>query len=131
MSEINLKGVKIVWVEDDKFLISLIQKRVLATGAELIQVTDGAHAHETIKQSRPDIVVLDLLMPNIDGFEILGKLKADAALKKIPVLVLSNLGQKQEIEKAKELGAAKFVVKASIGLDGIIPEIQKMVKAKA
>ena len=128
MSETNLKGIKIVWVEDDKFLVSLIQKRVLATGAELIQVTDGARAYDTIKQSMPNIVVLDLLMPNLDGFEILGKLKADTDLKKIPVLVLSNLGQKQEIEKAHELGAAKFVVKASIGLDGIIPEIEKMVK---
>jgi two-component system phosphate regulon response regulator PhoB/two-component system alkaline phosphatase synthesis response regulator PhoP len=128
MSETNLKGIKIVWVEDDKFLISLIQKRVLVTGAELIQVTDGARAFDTIKQSRPNVVVLDLLMPNLDGFEILGKLKADSDLKHIPVLVLSNLGQKQEIEKAHELGAAKFVVKASIGLDGIIPEIEKMVK---
>ncbi len=128
MADTNLKGIKIVWVEDDKFLISLIQKRVLATGAELIQVTDGSRAYETIKQAHPHIVVLDLLMPNIDGFEILTKLKADASLKKIPVLVLSNLGQKQEIEKARELGAAKFVVKASIGLDGIIPEIEKMVK---
>jgi CheY-like chemotaxis protein len=129
MSDTNLKGIKIVWVEDDKFLISLIQKRVVATGAELIQVTDGSRAHEVIKQAHPHIVVLDLLMPNIDGFEILSKLKADADLKKIPVLVLSNLGQKQEIEKAHELGAAKFVVKASIGLDGIIPEIKKIVKA--
>lgn len=129
MADTNLNGVKIVWVEDDKFLISLIQKRVLATGAELIQVTDGSRAYETVKQVRPHIVVLDLLMPNLDGFEILSKLKADADLKQIPVLVLSNLGQKQEIEKAKELGATKFVVKASIGLDGIIPEIEKMVKA--
>ncbi len=128
MSEINLKGVKIVWVEDDKFLVSLIQKRVVSTGAELVQVTDGSRAFDTIKEIKPNIIILDLLMPNLDGFEILAKLKSDSALKHIPVLVLSNLGQKQEIEKAHELGAAKFVVKASIGLDGILPEIEKMVR---
>lgn len=124
--ENNLNGIKIVWVEDDKFLVSLIQKRMAGTTAELIQVTDGALAYDKVKEIKPNVVVLDLLMPNIDGFEILRKIKADPEINKIPVLVLSNLGQKEEIEKAHELGATKFVVKATIGLDGIIPEIQNM-----
>ncbi len=124
----NLKGKKIVWVEDDQFLVSLITKRMEGTGARLVQVTDGLKAHDTVKAEQPDIVILDLLMHNLDGFEILKRLKADEATKAVPVMVLSNLGQKEEIEKAKELGAAKFVVKASIGLDGIIPEIERMAK---
>ncbi len=128
MNENILKGVKIVWVEDDKFLVSLISKRISETGATLVQVTDGAKAFESIKAEKPSIVILDLLMQNLDGFEILKQLKADPATKSIPVLVLSNLGQKEEIEKAHELGAVKFVVKASIGLDGIIPEIEKIIR---
>ncbi|MEN9622155.1 MAG: hypothetical protein RLZZ67_589 [Candidatus Parcubacteria bacterium] len=128
MNENVLKGVKIVWVEDDKFLVSLISKRLGETGATLVQVTDGAKAFDKIKAEKPGIVILDLLMQNLDGFEILKQLKADAATKAIPVLVLSNLGQKEEIEKAHELGAVKFVVKASIGLDGIIPEIEKIAR---
>jgi len=128
MNENTLKDVKIVWVEDDKFLVSLIQKRISETGAVLVQVTDGAKAFETIVKEKPSIVILDLLMQNLDGFEILKQLKADAHTKAIPVLVLSNLGQKEEIEKARELGAVKFVVKASIGLDGIIPEIEHIVR---
>lgn len=127
MAESNLSGVKIVWVEDDKFLISLIQKRVTSSGAELVLVTDGGKAFDEVKRMRPHIVVLDLLMPTVDGFEILRKLKADPDTKNVPVLVLSNLGQKQEIDRAKELGAAKFVVKASIGLDGILPEIERLI----
>lgn len=129
MNENKLDGIKIVWVEDDKFLVSLIQKRMEGTSAKLIQVTDGALAYDKVKEVRPDVVVLDLLMPNIDGFEILKKIKADAEIKAIPVLVLSNLGQKEEIEKAHGLGATKFVVKATIGLDGIIPEIEKLARA--
>lgn len=129
MNENILKNIKIVWVEDDKFLVSLISKRIGETGATLIQVTDGEKAFETIKTEMPGVVILDLLMKNLDGFEILKQLKADESTKPIPVLVLSNLGQKEEIDRARELGAVKFVVKASIGLDGIIPEIEKIVRA--
>ncbi len=121
-----LSGKKIVWVEDDKFLVSLISKRMAETGATLVQVTDGMRAFPTIKAEMPDIVILDLLMVNLDGFEILRQLKEDPSTKPIPVLVLSNLGQKEEMDRAKDLGAVKFVVKASIGLDGIIPEIEKV-----
>lgn len=129
MNENNLNGIKIVWVEDDKFLVSLIQKRMEGTSAQLIQVTDGAVAYEKVKEVKPNVVVLDLLMPNVDGFEILRKIKGDPETKAIPVLVLSNLGQKEEIEKAHDLGATKFVVKATIGLDGIIPEIENLAQS--
>jgi CheY-like chemotaxis protein len=128
MNESNFDGIKIVWVEDDKFLVSLIQKRMAGTTAELIQVTDGALAVDKVKEVKPHVVVLDLLMPNMDGFQILKALKTDAETKNIPVLVLSNLGQEEEIKKAHDLGAEKFVVKATIGLDGILPEIEKIAK---
>ncbi|HEU5114364.1 MAG TPA: response regulator [Candidatus Paceibacterota bacterium] len=130
MASTTLAGKKIVWVEDDKFLVSLISKRMEETGASLVIVSDGARAVETIKAEKPAIVILDLLMQNLDGFEILKRLKGSDETKTIPVLVLSNLGQEHEIARAKELGAVKFVVKASIGLDGIIPEIEKVVKGK-
>lgn len=128
MKENNLKGAKIVWVEDDKFLVSLIEKRMKDTGAALIQVTDGAKAVDTVKAEKPNAVILDLLMPNVDGLEILKRLKENTETKHVPVLVLSNLGQDKEIQRAKELGAAKFIVKASVGLDEIVPEIEKIVK---
>jgi DNA-binding response OmpR family regulator len=128
MKENNLKGAKIVWVEDDKFLVSLINKRMLETGAVVVQVTDGAKAVDAVKAEKPNAVILDLLMPNLDGLEILKRLKENAETKQIPVLVLSNLGQEKEIQKAKELGAVKFIVKAAVGLDEIVPEIEKIIK---
>jgi PleD family two-component response regulator len=130
MQNKRLQGTKIVWVEDDKFLVSLIQKRMDETGVKLVQVTDGAKAFDVVKAEMPDAVILDLLMPNVDGFEILQKLNAAPETKSIPVLVLSNLGQDEEMKKAKELGATKFIVKATIGLDNIIPEIERIVKGK-
>jgi PleD family two-component response regulator len=119
-----LKGSKIVWVEDDKFLCGMIIQRLTPTGAELTNVIDGAKAMDVIKATMPDIVMLDLLMPNVDGFEILKLVKADESTKHIPVLVLSNLGQKEEVEKCKNLGAEDFIIKATIGLDDIIPRIR-------
>ncbi len=127
-----LKGAKVLWVEDDKFLRNMIDQRLAPTGADLVSVTDGAKALETIKSYIPDIIMLDLLMPNVDGFEILKLVKSDESLKHIPVLVLSNLGQKEEVERCKKLGAEDFIIKATIGLDDIIPRIRAVLaKTKA
>lgn len=131
MNENVLKGIKIVWIEDDKFLGKMIAKRLAPTGANLIQVTDGAVAFDAVKDNMPDIVMLDLLVPNVDGFEILRLIKASEATRNIPVIVLSNLGQRDEVERIRQLGVDKFFVKASIGLDGIIPEILKTIRPKA
>lgn len=128
MNEKSLAGVKIVWVEDDKFLASMVGKRMVETGAELTQVVDGAKAFDVVKATVPQVVVLDLLMPNVDGFEILRQIKAEASTKAIPVIVLSNLGQKSEVERATTLGAAKFIIKANVGFDEIVPEIVKVLK---
>lgn len=124
----SLAGIKIVWVEDDKFLANMVGKRMTETGAELTQVVDGSKAFDVVKATQPEVVVLDLLMPNVDGFEILRQIKADASTKAIPVIVLSNLGQKSEVERATALGATKFIVKATVGLDQIVPEIAKVLK---
>jgi two-component system phosphate regulon response regulator PhoB/two-component system alkaline phosphatase synthesis response regulator PhoP len=130
MNDKSLAGIKIVWVEDDKFLAGMVGKRMVETGAELTQVVDGAKAFDTVKLVLPQLVVLDLLMPNVDGFEILRQIKADKETKGIPVIVLSNLGQKSEVVRATELGAVKFIVKANVGFDEIVPEIVKALKVK-
>lgn len=128
MDKKSLAGVKIVWIEDDKFLANMVGKRMTETGAELTQVVDGSKAFDTVKAVQPSVVVLDLLMPNVDGFEILRQIKADASTKDIPVIVLSNLGQKIEVDRATALGATKFIIKATVGLDQIVPEIVRALK---
>jgi len=122
-----LKGIKIVWIEDDRFLSDMIARRVADTGALLVPVTDGAKAFEAVKTNKPDVIMLDLMIPNVSGFEILRLVKADPEIKMIPVIVLSNLSQQAEIDKVKALGAEKFMVKAVVGLDEILPEIAKVV----
>lgn len=115
---------KILIVEDDNFLRSLTAKRLEKEGYTVAVAVDGESALATAKDEKPDLILLDLLLPGLDGFAVLGKLKADADLKKVPVIVFSNLGQKEDIEKAKLLGAEQFLIKANFTLDDVMDKIK-------
>jgi len=119
----NLKGKKLVWVEDDQFLSGIIASKLTNHGITLLHASTGDDGFAMIKKEKPDIVLLDLLLPGISGFDVLQKVKEDAELKDIPVIVFSNLGEPKEIKKARDLGAKKFLVKAAIVPDQIIDEL--------
>jgi len=120
--------LKILIVEDDEFLRSLTAKRLEKEGYVVAVAVDGESALVTAAQERPDLIFLDLLLPGLDGFEVLGKLKANAELKVVPVVVFSNLGQKEDIERAKQLGANEFLVKANFTLDDVVLKINEILK---
>lgn len=115
---------KVLIVEDDNFLRSLTAKRLEKEGYKVAVAIDGESALVTAKDENPDLILLDLLLPGLDGFAVLGKLKANADLKKVPVIVFSNLGQKEDIEKAKLLGADEFLIKANFTLDDVMDKIK-------
>lgn len=119
---------KILWVEDDVFLSGLIGQRFGGLGAMLFSANNGQQALEIAKMEKPDIILLDILLPGIGGFEILKDLKDNPDTKNIPVIILSNLSQKSDIDKGKELGAISFLVKATVNLDEIVSEVQKVLK---
>jgi CheY-like chemotaxis protein len=125
-----LDTVKILWVEDDVFLGSIVSRKLTGTGALYTQVTDGPQAFSYLENTVPDIIVLDIMLPGMNGFEILEKLKTNPKHASIPVVVLSNLGQKEDMDKCFKLGAAKFFVKALVTLDHIIEEIISLVGKK-
>lgn len=125
---VALKGKKVLWVEDDTFLSDLIARKLSAQGCTLAHATDGEEALTLIAEENPDIVLLDILLPGVDGYEVLKKLKADPKTKHIPVILLSNLGQRDEIAKGKMLGAARFLIKATVTLDEIMAEIHAVLK---
>lgn len=124
----DLSGKKIMWVEDDKFLSDIIARKLSTHGCQLFHATEGESALKMLEKERPDLVLLDILLSGIDGFEILRRIKGNAGTKAIPVILLSNLGQKDDIEKGKSLGAARFLVKATVTLDEIIEEIGAVLK---
>ncbi|MFA5736821.1 MAG: response regulator [Candidatus Paceibacterota bacterium] len=119
---------KILIVEDDEFLRSLNAKRLETEGFEVSIAVDGSEALTKLTEIKPDLIFLDLLLPNVDGFEVLTKIKQDDTTKNIPVIVFSNLGQPEDIEKAKQLGADDFMVKANFTLDDVIAKIKEILK---
>lgn len=124
---INLEGKKILWVEDDKFLNDIITRKLASTKSIFFRTTDGEEALKIAEEKMPDIIVLDIILSGMDGFEILKRIKTNEKTKKIPVILLSNLGQPMDIEKGKNLGAEMFLTKATITLDEIIMKIEKIV----
>lgn len=119
----GLKGKKVMWVEDDQFLSDLIARKLSQNQCKLLFTKTGEEALEVLAKDRPDIILLDLLLPGISGFEVLEHIKADQNLKNIPVIILSNFTQNNEMEKAKTMGANRFLTKATVVLDDIVKEI--------
>ena len=119
---------KILIIEDDKFVRELIAQKLTEEGYEALMTVDGEEGMVQIKEKKPDLVLLDLILPGIDGFEVLSKAKTDPELTKIPVIILSNLGQKEDIERGLKLGARDYLVKANFTLSEIIKKIKKILE---
>ncbi len=122
-----LKGKQIVWVEDDPFLTAIIARKIMAEGVILLTAKSYQEALVIMQDQVPDIIMLDILLSGVDGFEILTKIKSDERLKNVPVILLSNLGQQSDIERGLALGAESFLIKASHTLDEILSEIRKVI----
>ncbi|MEA3344422.1 MAG: response regulator [Patescibacteria group bacterium] len=117
-------GKKILVIEDDKFLRKVISLKLDREGYEVSEAVDGEKGAKKIKEEKPDLILLDLILPGIDGFEVLSKIKTDSALSKIPIIILSNLGQKDDIEKGIKMGANDYLIKAHFTPDEIIEKIK-------
>jgi DNA-binding response OmpR family regulator len=117
---------KILWVEDDKLIGTILSKKLVTSGFALTHTKNGEEALDALKTSIPDAIVLDLVLPGMSGFDILQRIKKDSALAKVPVMILSNLSKQSDIERAKSLGAQKFLVKASVSLDEIVKEVRSL-----
>lgn len=119
---------KILIVEDDKFLRELVAQKLSKEGYNVAQAIDGEDGVKKTKEEMPDLILLDLILPGIDGFEVLSRIKDDATLKDIPVIILSNLGQKEDVEKGLKLGAADYLIKAHFTPGEIIEKVQGVLK---
>ena len=115
---------KILIVEYDEFLRSLTAKRLEIEGYALAIAADGESAVATAQTEQPSLILLDLLLPIMNGFDALAKIREIDSLKSVPVIVFSNLGQKEDIERAKGLGANDFLIKANFTLDDVIEKVK-------
>jgi len=118
----------ILFIEDDKFLRELVVQKLIKEGYETSEAVDGEEGIKKIKEEKPDLVLLDLILPGIDGFEVLARMKDDPALAQIPVIILSNLGQKEDVERGLKLGAVDYLIKAHFTPGEIIDKIKAALK---
>ena len=117
---------KILLVEDDQFLSEMYATKFVESGFDIETAADGREALEKIKQYRPNLILLDIVLPKIDGFEVLQILKKNAVTKDIAVIALTNLGQKEEVEKGLKLGADDYIIKAHFTPTEVVAKVKKI-----
>lgn len=119
---------KILIVEEDKFLRELAANKIREAGYEMVEAANGQQGVEKAQQEKPNLILLDIVLPELDGYEVLRQLKEQEATKEIPVVMLSNLGGKEDVEKALSLGAADYLVKAHVTPEEIVEKIGKVLR---
>ncbi|HCM67457.1 MAG TPA: hypothetical protein DIS62_00410 [Candidatus Kerfeldbacteria bacterium] len=122
------KGVKVLVIEDDQFLRDLLKTKLEREQFEVSAAIDGPEGLERIEQGMPDLILLDIILPGIDGFEILKRIKSSGKLSRIPIVLLSNLGQEADVEKGKALGASDYLIKSNFTIDEIVDKIRALLK---
>ena len=120
------KTYSILLIEDEDFLRRIFKKRLVAEGYDVTDVGSAEKALDWLKESAPDLIILDLYLPQMNGFEFLKLLKANPARRNTPVLILSGLGQETDIRKGLELGAQEFIVKTKLTPLEVLSKIRLM-----
>ncbi len=119
-------GKKLVVADDEQFITTAYSDGLARAGFSVAVAHNGEEALEVIAREHPDLVLLDLIMPKMNGFEVLKKVKSDPALQSIPVVILSNLSQETDEAEVKKNGAIDFIVKSDISLQDLILRINQL-----
>ncbi len=122
---------RILLAEDDRFLRKAAEATLRRHGFAVLAAVDGEEALRLARTEAPDLVLLDLIMPKLQGFEVLRALKQDPATAPIPVIVLSNLGQEGDVHQAMEAGAVAYLIKAGMPLQDLVTKVENVLNAKA
>jgi len=118
---------KILLIEDEEIMIDLLQKKLIVEGYEVSTARDGEEGLKMVKKLKPDLVLLDIIMPKKGGFEVMDEMKKDPELKNIPIIVISNSGQPVEIDRAQKLGAMDWLIKTEFDPQEVIEKVKKQI----
>jgi DNA-binding response OmpR family regulator len=116
----------ILLIEDDPFVVDIYTKKLTEAGFLVEVAQDREETLKKISEKKPDLLLLDIVLPNIDGWDLLREIKEDLVFKDLKVAILSNLGQKADVEKGMELGATRYFIKAHYTPTQVVEEIKKM-----
>ena len=125
-----MAAAKILIIEDDRYISKMYQLKLSLEGFDVRVADNGRIGIDRIKELHPDIVLTDILMPEMDGFEVLKMVKTDEEFRSIPVLIMSNLGQEDHIEKGMNMGALGYIVKSQVTPSKVVEKIKETLAGK-
>lgn len=114
----------ILLVEDETLLANLLRQRLEREGFRVLLNRDGEEALKTLRETKPDLILLDIILPKISGFELMETLRADPALERAPIIIISNLGQESDVTKGQALGAIQYFVKAKVSIEELVEHVK-------
>lgn len=120
---------KILLVEDDPFLSSLLRNRLQKEGLDIVVVKDGEEALDVLKKGQFSLVLLDIILPKKSGFEVMEDIRQNPAMEQVPVIIISNLGQPEDVTRGQQLGAIDYFIKAKTSIDDLVFKIKEIVQS--
>lgn len=124
----NGQGKKILIVEDERSLVEIMGMKLKKEGYEVFSAQSGKEGVEKAKTEKPDIILLDIIMPGMNGYEVLEILKRGIGTASIPIVIVSNSGRDEEIEKGRSMGAVDYLVKSQLSLDEMAERIGQLLE---
>lgn len=119
---------KILLIEDEQLMIDLLKRKLTQEGYEISVAKDGIEGLEKMREIKPDLILLDIVMPRMGGFEVMEEMIKEEELKKMPVIVISNSGQPVELDRAKQLGAKDWLIKTDFDPQEVVEKIVKQIR---
>ena len=127
MANKNKQKIKIVLIEDDTFLGGMYVTKLNLEGFDVKLAEDGEKGLKLVKSEQPDLVLLDIILPKMSGFDVLKDIKGDESIQDIPVILLTNLGQRDDVQKGIKLGAKDYLIKAHFMPSEVVAKIKSLV----
>ena len=118
----------ILLVEDEPLLANLLKQRLEKEGISVFLGRDGEEALNILKENKPDLILLDIILPKISGFELMEVLQKDPQFQKAPIVIISNLGQESDVERGQSLGAIGYFIKAKVSIEDLVSKIKAFLK---
>ena len=121
----------VVLIEDEAVLRQLVERELTAVGHRVLSAADGQKGWDILSREVPDVILLDLMMPNMNGYEVLENLKNDERLHHVPCVVISNSGQVADLNRAFELGASDVLIKTDFDAKQLVEKIDQLLEKRA
>lgn len=118
---------KILLIEDEEIMIDVLKKKLVQEGYDVIVARDGVEGLERMREIKPALILLDIVMPKMGGFEVMEEMRKDKTLKRIPIIIVSNSGQPVELGRAKELGARDWLIKTEFDPQEVIDKVRRQI----